>query len=182
VSVRTRPRRFHVLEREQFVPTSVETTYRFFADARNLEVITPPWLSFRVVTEGEIRMAVGTTIDYRIRMLGVPMAWRSLISRWEPGVAFVDEQVEGPYRWWHHLHTFEAHEGGTILRDRVEYAVPGGPLAPLVHAVFVAGRLRRIFDFRRDAVARIFVADSATLTFPADLAATHLPPSDRASR
>lgn len=168
----TRPRRFHVLEREQFVPTSIETTFGFFADAKNLEAITPPWLSFQVLTEGEIRMAVGTTIDYRVRMLGVPVRWRSLISRWEPGVAFVDEQLEGPYRWWHHIHRFETREGGTILRDRVEFAVPGGPLAPLVHAAFVKGRLRKIFDFRRDAIARILVADSATLVFPAELGRT----------
>ena len=179
---RTRPKRFHVLEREQFVPTSIDATYGFFADARNLEVITPPWLSFQVLTEGEIPMAVGTTIDYRIRMLGVPMRWRSLISRWEPGVAFVDEQFEGPYRWWHHTHTFEAHEGGTILRDRVEYAVPGGALAPLVHAAFVRRRLREIFDFRRDAIAKIFVADSTTLVFPTDLPRTSVPPARPTAR
>lgn len=170
MTARPRPRRVRVLEREQFVPTSLEATFGFFADARNLEVITPPWLSFEVRTEGDIRMEVGTTIDYRIRMLGAPVRWRSLISRWEPGVAFVDEQVEGPYRYWHHLHTFEAREGGTILRDRVEYAVPGGPLAPLLHAAFVGPRLREIFDFRRDAIARIFVAGSASLVLPDELA------------
>ena len=179
---RPRPRRFHVLEREQFVPTSIDATYGFFADARNLEVITPPWLAFHVLTEGEIPMAVGTTIDYRIRMLGVPMRWRSLISRWEPGVAFVDEQLDGPYRYWHHLHTFEAREGGTILRDRVEYAVPGGLLAPLAHAAFVKGRLRKIFDFRREAIAKLFVADSATLVFPAELSRTSGPPAGPATR
>ena len=182
MTARTRPRRFHVLEREQYVPTSIDAAYGFFADTRNLEVITPPWLSFQVLTEGEIPMAVGTTIDYRIRMLGVPMKWRSLISRWEPGVAFVDEQLLGPYRWWHHTHTFEAREGGTILRDRVEYAVPGGPIAPIVHAAFVKGRLRKIFDFRREAIARIFAADSATLVYPAELGRTSVPPTGLPAR
>ena len=166
MSALARPRRVHLLEREQFVPTPVDATFRFFADARNLERITPPWLAFRVVTPGDIEMAVGATIDYRIRLLGISVGWRSLISRWEPGVAFVDQQVKGPYRWWHHLHTFEAREGGTLIRDRVEYAVPYGPLAPVAHALVVRGRLRKIFDFRRDAIARIFGDDPTTLVFP----------------
>lgn len=158
-----RPRRVHVLEREQFVPTPRDTAFRFFANARNLELITPPSLSFRVVTEGEIEMREGTTIDYRIRVLGLPMKWRSLISRWEPGVAFVDQMLEGPYRWWHHLHTFEDREGGTILRDRVEYAVPYGPLAPIAHALFVRRRLAEIFDFRRDVIARYVGSSTGAL-------------------
>jgi ligand-binding SRPBCC domain-containing protein len=172
VKPRARPKRVHVLEREQFVPTPRDTTFRFFANARNLEVITPPWLSFRVVTAGEIEMREGTTLDYRIRVLGIPMTWRSLISRWEPGVAFVDQMLEGPYRWWHHLHTFEDREGGTILRDRVEYAVPYGPLAPVAHALFVRRRLAQIFDFRRDTIARYVGSSPGALALPEHLART----------
>lgn len=157
---RCRPARVHVLEREQFVPTPLDEAFAFFADAFNLERITPPWLAFHVVTPGAIDVHAGTTIDYRIRLLGIPLRWRSLISRFEPGVLFVDEMLEGPYRWWHHLHTFEAHEGGTILRDRVEYAVPYGPLAPIAHALFVRRRLRQIFDFRRDRIVE-FLGESA---------------------
>ena len=142
-----------MLEREQFVAAPLEETFRFFADARNLERITPPWLGFRVLTQGDIPMAVGTVIDYRIRVLGLPVRWTSLISRWEPGVAFVDRMLRGPYRWWHHLHTFEAKDGGTLMRDRVEYAVPYGPLGPVAHALFVRRRLAHIFDFRRDTIA-----------------------------
>lgn len=150
-----RPARLRVLEREQVVRAPIDATFRFFSEARNLETITPPWLRFRVVTPGEIRVATGTTIDYEISTLGLRMRWRSVIERFEPGVCFVDRMLEGPYRWWSHFHGFEPHAGGTRLTDRVEYAVPGGPLAPLVHAALVRRRLASIFDFRRDTIAAL---------------------------
>jgi ligand-binding SRPBCC domain-containing protein len=162
MSPRTRPQRVRVLERTQFVPVPVDRAFAFFSDARNLERITPPWLSFRVMTEGEIRMGAGVEIDYRIRIAGIPARWRSLISRWEPGVSFVDEQLVGPYRWWHHTHTFSPHDGGARITDRIEYAVSGWILEPAIHALFVRKRLEGIFEYRREQIGRIFADGEAT--------------------
>jgi ligand-binding SRPBCC domain-containing protein len=129
--------------------------FDFFSSARNLERITPPWLGFRVVTPGEIPMGVGTVIDYRLRVKGLPMRWRSLIAVWEPPFAFEDVMLAGPYRSWEHRHEFEAVAGGTLLRDRVRWSLPLGPLGGLA-APFVRRDLVRIFEHRRAAVAAAF--------------------------
>ena len=144
----------HVLEREQLVAAPPATVFAFFAEARNLERITPPWLRFAVLTSGRIEMAVGTSIAYRLRLHGVPVRWTSRIEEWEPGRGFVDRQVRGPYRLWHHRHEFSALDGGTVVRDRVRYALPLGIVGAIAHALFVRRDLERIFDFRREAVRR----------------------------
>jgi ligand-binding SRPBCC domain-containing protein len=141
---------YHVLRREQELDGDV---FGFFADAANLEVITPPWLSFRVVTPRPVAMAAGTLIEYRLRLHGLPISWLTEIAIWEPGVRFVDTQLRGPYALWHHTHEFEALGGGrTLMRDTVRYALPFGPLGALAHRLFVRHDLERIFDYRRKAV------------------------------
>jgi len=147
--------RLHRLEREQLVPGSVPGVFRFFAEARNLERITPPWLGFEVVTPEPIQMGPGTLIDYRLRVRGVPVRWTSRIEEWETERAFADRQLRGPYRVWHHRHEFEACAGGTVVRDRVRYALPLGPLGELARVAVVRRDLERIFDFRREAVRRL---------------------------
>jgi len=141
--------RTFIFTSELWLPGSPERVFPFFAEAANLERITPAWLSFRIVTPGPIRMAAGTLIDYRLRLHGVPLRWRSRIAVWEPPRRFIDEQVRGPYRLWVHEHLFEAAGDGTLCRDRVTYAVPGGWLADWL---FVRGELERIFAFRRRAL------------------------------
>jgi ligand-binding SRPBCC domain-containing protein len=145
----------HVLEREQLVSAPVADVFSFFAQARNLEAITPPWLRFEVVGPEPIPMGRGTLIDYRLRLHGVPVRWTSRIEEWEEGRAFVDRQLRGPYRLWHHRHEFVACGDATVVRDRVRYALPLGRLGALAHAAFVRRDLDRIFDFRRAAVARL---------------------------
>jgi ligand-binding SRPBCC domain-containing protein len=127
--------------------------FPFFADAHNLEDITPPFLRFRIVTSPPVRMEEGALIDYRLRLRGVPLRWRTRISRWDPPRSFVDEQVEGPFRVWIHEHTFEEVDGGTRVRDRVRYAVPGGWI---VDRLFVRREVERIFSFRRERLRREF--------------------------
>ncbi len=145
--------------------------FAFFADASGLEAITPPWLAFRVVTPAPIEMRRGTLIDYRLRLHGVPVRWRTRIERWEPSERFVDVQVAGPYRLWHHTHEFEPDgEGGTVIRDTVRYALPLGPLGALAHILFVRLDLVRIFDFRRDAVERLLGARAPSAGAPGTLA------------
>lgn len=153
--------REHVLEREQRLPGPPERVFEFFADARKLEAITPPWLRFRVVTAGEIEMREGALIDYRLRLHGFPVRWRTRIEEWEPGRRFADVQLSGPYRLWHHTHTFERDGDATVARDRVRYALPLGPLGSLAHAAFVRRDLERIFDFRVEAVRRALDFNSA---------------------
>ena len=143
----------HVLRREQRLPGTPEGVFPFFADARNLEAITPPWLGFRVVTPGPIEMAPGALIEYRLRLHGVPVRWRTTIAVWDPPRRFVDVQISGPYRLWHHTHDFEPDgHRGTIMRDTVRYALPLGPLGTIAHGLIVRLDLAAIFDFRQGAV------------------------------
>lgn len=144
------------IELETWVERPLNEVFEFFSLAENLQALTPDFLSFEILTPLPVEMRKGTLIDYRIRLGLFPMKWRTLISAWEPPYRFIDEQLKGPYRRWVHEHTFESHDGGTLIRDRVEYAVPGYVLEPLIHRLFVAPRLRQIFDFRADAIKRRF--------------------------
>lgn len=146
--------RVHLLEREQLVRRDPQEIWEFFGDAHNLEAITPTFLGFRVVTPRPIAMGEGALIDYRLRLHGVPVRWRTRIDVWEPHRRFVDQQVRGPYALWHHTHTFEPHAEGTLMRDRVRYRLPLGLAGAVAHAAFVRRDLEQIFDFRRDEVAR----------------------------
>ena len=145
----------HVLTREQILPGDPDEVFGFFADAFNLEAITPPWLRFRVLTPGPVHMAPGALIQYRLELHRIPIRWLTRIETWVAGERFVDVQVRGPYRLWHHTHTFEAHDGGTLVRDRVRYALPLGPLGEAAHRLLVRRDLERIFDFRQASVARM---------------------------
>jgi ligand-binding SRPBCC domain-containing protein len=143
----------HVLRREQSLPGAPEDVFPFFADARNLEAITPPWLGFRVVTPQPIGMRPGALIEYRLKLRGVPLRWRTRIAVWDPPRRFVDVQLSGPYRLWHHTHDFEPDgEGGTVMRDTVRYALPLGPLGAVAHELLVRRDLAAIFDFRHTAI------------------------------
>ena len=152
----------HVLQREQVLPGSPDDVFPFFADARNLEAITPPLLRFEVVTPDPIEMGVGTLIQYRLRLRGVPVQWLTSIQAWDPPHRFVDVQVRGPYALWHHTHTFEPHEDGTLMRDIVRYAIGFGPLGDVAHRLFVRRDVESIFDFRRQELARRTASDSAS--------------------
>ena len=138
---------------KQWLPKPLEEVFPFFADARNLGELTPEWLSFDVLTPDPIPMAVGTTIDYRLAWHGIPLRWRSEIAAWEPPHRFVDRQLRGPYRLWHHEHRFEERDGGTNVVDVVEYAVWGGAVAVNLG---VRRDIERIFGFRRARLIDIF--------------------------
>ena len=148
------PRR-HVLERSIVLPRPRPEVWAFFADPHNLEAITPDFLRFRVETPPPVATEPGSLIDYRLSLAGVPFRWRTRIEDVVPGASFVDVQLRGPYRLWRHLHTFEDAPGGTRVGDRVEYALPLGPLGDLAHAAHVGRTLRRNFDHRAERVAAL---------------------------
>lgn len=148
----------HRLERRQLVARPVSEVFAFFAEAGNLERITPPWLSFRVLSPEPVHMAVGTLIDYRLRLHGVRLGWTSQIEVWNPDPStpqFVDRAVRGPFSLWHHRHRFSASGEGTIVSDEVHYAPPLGALGEIADRLVVARDLDQIFAYRRQAVTRI---------------------------
>jgi ligand-binding SRPBCC domain-containing protein len=182
--------RTHVLTSSIDLPRPIGEVFAFFSDAGNLQALTPAWVNFEVLTPRPIPMHAGALIDYRLRIHGVPIRWRTRIETWEPpeshthrsgerrheadtrprdGIVerarFVDVQLRGPYRLWHHTHTFESlpasaamPRGGTRCGDRVEYAAPGWVLEPLVHSLFVKRDVERIFTFRGETLKRLFPA------------------------
>ncbi|MFN0153248.1 MAG: SRPBCC family protein [Gaiella sp.] len=151
------------IERFQPVPLSVEEAFAFFADAYNLEALTPPWLRFRILTPRPIQMEKGATIEYLLTMHRLPVRWRTEIIEWRPGRRFVDKQIDGPFRLWEHTHAFEERRDGTMIRDTVLYRMPYGPLGAIAHRILIARDLERIFDYRRDAVDRLLGGQRSTL-------------------
>jgi ligand-binding SRPBCC domain-containing protein len=152
---------YHALETTTWLSRPLEEVFAFFTDVGNLERITPPELAFRIVTPLPVAITEGTLIEYRLRLYGMPFGWRTRISLWEPPLRFVDEQLQGPYRTWVHLHRFETVEDGTRMTDRVEYRLPGHPFASLA-VPLVRRQLDRIFRFRAQVIRRILGGDRAS--------------------
>ncbi|MGB7762996.1 MAG: SRPBCC family protein [Bryobacteraceae bacterium] len=150
--------RFHTLRREQWIPRPVDKVFAFLSDAGNREEITPPWLGFRILTPGPIRIAAGTKLRYRLSLHGLPVRWTTDIRRWEPPFCFIDVQLSGPYRLWHHTHRFEAHDGGTRMTDVVRCRLPFGIIGRAVHTFQVRRDVERIFDYRFQRIGELFAA------------------------
>lgn len=148
--------RVHEIVTEQFVPRPRAEVFDFFAKPENLAHLTPPWLGFRILTPSPIAMKEGALIDYVVRLGPLPTRWRTLITRYEPPALFVDEQLAGPYSFWHHTHTFAERDGGTLIGDHVRYALPFGPLGEAAHALAIRRQLRAIFAHRRRVLAELY--------------------------
>lgn len=144
--------RVHELKNELWVPRPLHEVFEFFSDAANLELLTPAWLRFHIVTPRPIQMGEGTLIDYRLRVRGIPLRWQSEITVWDPPRRFIDEQRRGPYRLWQHEHTFEERDGGTLCRDYVRYAVP----FDLIAHHWVKQDVEAIFRFRLEKLRERF--------------------------
>ena len=148
----TAPRSVQTIESDIVLAAPLDEVFAFFAEAENLERLTPPWLNFTILTPRPIEMHEGLELDYRIRLHGLPIPWRTRIDEWVPGVSFVDRQLLGPYRWWRHEHRFEQVPGGTRVMDRVQYAARAGWGSNWL----VRRDLERIFAYRREAMRTIF--------------------------
>lgn len=146
----------HRLERELVIGRSRDEIFPFFAEARNLERITPGFLHFKILTGGPIEMRAGALIDYQIRLNGIPMRWQTLIEEFVGNEYFVDTQVKGPYKLWRHRHSFSDVAQGTLMRDEVEYELPFGILGELAHGVFVRRQVEEIFRHRNQVIAELF--------------------------
>ena len=145
----------HRLLREQTLDLPIAEVFDFFADAGNLERITPPELNFHIVTPRPIDIKQGTLIDYQLKLRGIPMKWRTEISVWEPPFRFVDQQLRGPYRQWIHTHTFtELSPTQTLMEDEVRYRLPFEPFGDIAN-YFVKGELAYIFDYRQKIVTEL---------------------------
>ncbi len=145
----------HLLTRTMHLPLPRAEVFDFFADAENLARITPPELDFRITRTPEV-MRAGATIEYKLGLFGVPFGWRTEISTWDPPAVFVDEQRKGPYKTWHHTHTFADEDGGTRINDEVRYALPLWPFGEIALPL-VRVQLNRIFDYRQQAIREILL-------------------------
>ncbi len=149
------------LYRRQWLPIPLEEAFAFFERPENLARITPPWLGFQMRTAEPVTMAEGVFLDYTIRVLGLPVRWRSRILEYDPPHGFRDAQVVGPYRRWDHRHRFWAEAGGTVVEDRVEYALPFGIFGRGAHWLFVGRQLAAIFDYRQRRIEELLVQPAA---------------------
>jgi ligand-binding SRPBCC domain-containing protein len=149
-------KRCHEFRAEQWLPLPPEQLFPFFADEKNLERLTPPWLHFQVIGKSTPTMQQGTLVDYRLRIRGIPVRWQSRIEEWSPPSRFVDVQTRGPYSHWHHTHLFEAKDGGTLATDCVRYRVPGGWLGRLFVLPLVRRDIQIIFNYRRTSIEQLF--------------------------
>ena len=141
---------------KQHINKPLEVVFEFFSKPENLEMITPESLSFNILTPTPIKMEKGSLIDYTIRLFGIPIHWRTLISDYEPPFRFVDQQIKGPYTFWHHTHTFRSVNGGVEIIDRVKYSLPLGWLGTLVHSIWVRKDLEKIFEHRKTVIQNYF--------------------------
>jgi ligand-binding SRPBCC domain-containing protein len=145
-----------IFRAEQFVPQPLVQTFEFFSKAENLEQLTPPWLNFRILSVDPTPVQKGTLIRYSLRWRVFRIHWTSEIVEWEPPVRFVDVQLRGPYKLWHHQHSFSAERNGTLITDEVHYSLPFGVLGSIAHTLKVKSDVEKIFAYRRDAVRRLF--------------------------
>ena len=164
ITIEPHPEEGFLLTTEMTIERPLEVVFDFFSSAENLQQITPESLQFRILTPAPIEMKQGALIDYRIKLHGIPIKWRTEIESWEPPYRFTDQQLRGPYKRWFHEHTFEAIGPTTTLaKDRVHYIPRFGSL---VHKFFVKPDLLKIFTYRQETLAEIFATEKATIVAP----------------
>lgn len=166
-----------LIKRSVIVNQPIKKVFNFFSDATNLEVLTPHWLHFKIISSLPIKMGTGTVIEYKLKVKGIPISWRSEILDWNPPFVFVDRQINGPYEMWVHTHRFTDIQNGTRVDDEVIYKVPGDglveqcfrnrwsiirlggyllQLVPYCVALIVRRDLDKIFDYRTRKLQKYF--------------------------
>lgn len=155
----------YVLTCQMKTPSPIEKAFAVFENPYNLARITPASLKFRITTREQVTIRKGAEIEYQIRWLGLPISWRTLITEYEPPLFFEDEQADGPYALWRHRHSFEEVDDGTVISDRVEYALPLGALGRLAQHLMVGRQLRGIFQYRQRALMQLLGGDASLYGF-----------------
>jgi ligand-binding SRPBCC domain-containing protein len=146
----------HTLKYEQYIDRPIGEVFEFFSGPENLAHIARASLGFVILTPSPIEMRVGALISYTIRIAGIRVRWTSMITQYEPPNRFIDEQLKGPYTFWHHTHSFRQHGGGTLIIDEVKYAIPFGFIGEIVRRMFVRRQLDKIFSYRASVIEKIF--------------------------
>ena len=157
----------YVFIKQQTIARPIEDVFNFFKQPDNLEKITPSSVGFTILTPRPIKMQIGTVLDYTIRLLGLPVRWTTLISAYDPPHRFIDVALRGPYSFWHHTHTFEESDEGTIMTDKVHYALPFGIFGRLAHFLWVKRQLKYIFDYRMKIISDLM--ENADAIGPEDM-------------
>jgi uncharacterized protein len=145
-----------IFHAEQYVPHPLDEVFEFFSKAENLQQLTPAWLHFRILEVEPSPVRKGTHIRYSLRWRVFPIQWTTEITEWEPPHRFVDVQLKGPYKLWHHEHRFAAEGSGTRISDEVQYLLPFGMVGSIAHALKVKKDVETIFNYRREVVERLF--------------------------
>lgn len=145
-----------ILRREQKVNKKIDEVFSFFEKVENLEIITPPWLSFKIISPKPYIVNINAEFEYTIKILGLKMKWKSLISEYDPPIKFVDIQLKGPYKKWIHTHLFKEYENYVLIIDHVEYELYGSFLSPVINKFFVKKKLNSIFDYRKMIIEKFF--------------------------
>ncbi len=146
----------HILETVTIIHKPLLEVFDFFSKAENLNILTPPELHFKIITPLPIKMEPTTIIDYRIKLNGISFNWRTEICNWEPPYRFVDQQLKGPYKKWHHTHSFIEKNGVTEMTDRIEFLSPGWIFEPIINALFIEKKVKKIFAYREKKLKEIF--------------------------
>ncbi len=146
----------HKFITEQWVPQPIDRIFDFFSNPNNLEILTPDFLHFKIVKISHSKIQEGTVLDYQLKLHGISVKWQSRILDWVPGKRFSDQQVRGPYAFWHHTHEFYESRGGTVIRDNVVYKLPGGVPGDILAHTYIKKDLEKIFIFRRDQIEKLF--------------------------
>lgn len=147
----------YTLSFAQHVPQPLAEVFDFFSRAENLEALTPPWLNFKILEVNPQPVQQGTLINYSLRVHGIPLRWTSEIVEWEPPHRFVDLQLRGPYKLWRHEHRFEARDGGTLIADTINLALPLGVLGEIAYKIKVKSDIEEIFAFRKEKIRSLFI-------------------------
>lgn len=144
----------YTFKKEQKISKNILDVFNFFSRPENLATITPPKMRFKILTPSPIEMKEGALIDYTVRILGCPIRWRTLITKYDPPNIFVDQQLKGPYSLWHHTHTFtKISDNETLIKDIVTYSIPFGFIGRAVHSIYIKKDLDRIFSYRKNKIA-----------------------------
>jgi ligand-binding SRPBCC domain-containing protein len=151
----------HRLYRKTVISAPQEEVFAFFSQAEKLDLITPPWLHFRILTPMPLKLDLNTRIDYALKINRIPVRWTTEISGWDPPHSFEDTQIKGPYRQWVHYHRFTGRDRSTVMEDAVIYRVPGWIWEPLIHIYFVRPKLDAIFDYREARIHHIFQPETS---------------------